>query len=63
MSPDNRDSAKPPRLVRDCLECQERDGMVLQNAARTPSVNIPLLYVCKECGTMLTIPPPRLPVV
>ena len=52
----------PPRLpkeARDCLECQKSDGMKLQNVARTDPVNIPLLYVCQHCGTMLTIPPPR----
>jgi hypothetical protein len=32
--------------------------MKLQNVARTHPVNIPLLYVCKQCGTLLTIPPP-----
>lgn len=34
------------------------DGMKLQNVARTNPVNIPLLYICQRCGTMLTIPPP-----
>jgi hypothetical protein len=33
-------------------------GMKLQNVARTPPVNIPLLYICQQCGTLLTIPPP-----
>jgi hypothetical protein len=31
--------------------------MVLMNVARTQPTNIPLLYVCKTCGAMLTIPP------
>jgi len=31
--------------------------MVLTNVARTQPTNIPLLYVCKTCGAMLTIPP------
>jgi hypothetical protein len=35
--------------------------MKLQNAAGTTPTNIPLLYVCTRCGTMLTIPPPRGP--
>jgi hypothetical protein len=43
-------SAKPP------------DGMKLQNVAHTVPINIPVLYICEKCGTMLTIPPPRMPV-
>jgi hypothetical protein len=52
----------PARSSRDCLECQRSEGMKLQNVARTDPVNIPLLYICQHCGTMLTIPPPRPPV-
>jgi hypothetical protein len=37
--------------------------MQLQNVARTPPTNIPLLYVCQKCGTTLTIPPPLDPLV
>jgi hypothetical protein len=47
-----------PKEFLDCSECQTTDGMKLQNVARTNPVNIPLLYVCQRCGTMLTIPPP-----
>jgi hypothetical protein len=39
------------------------DGMKLQNALGTPPTNIPLLYVCSECGCMLTVPPPVNPLV
>lgn len=31
--------------------------MKLQNVVGTHPRNIPLLYICKKCGTMLTIPP------
>jgi hypothetical protein len=34
--------------------------MKLQNAAHTPPINIPLLYVCDLCGAQLTVPPPPL---
>jgi len=37
--------------------------MRLQNVARTPPTNIPLLYVCTVCGTTLTIPPPLNPLL
>jgi hypothetical protein len=37
--------------------------MKLQNVAHTAPVSIPLLYVCERCGTTLTIPPPRLPML
>jgi hypothetical protein len=47
-----------PHSARDCPECQAVEGMKLQNVARTAPVNIPLLYICHTCGTMLTIPPP-----
>ena len=45
---------------RDCLDCGSRDGMRLQNVAHTAPINIPWLYICKRCGTQLTIPPPPL---
>ncbi len=45
---------------RDCLDCGSRDGMRLQNVAHTVPINIPWLYICKRCGTQLTIPPPPL---
>ena len=38
-----------------------KNGMKLQNKAGTPPINIPLLYICEKCGTMLTIPPPNSP--
>ena len=50
------DSDRPP-AARDCIECGAVDGMTLTNVARTQPTNIPLLYVCKKCGAMLTIPP------
>lgn len=53
-------SNRPP-VVRDCVDCGARDGMALQNVARTAPTNIPLLYVCGVCGAMLTIPPPANP--
>jgi hypothetical protein len=34
--------------------------MKLQNVAPTAPTHIPLLYVCHQCGTLLTIPPPPL---
>lgn len=37
--------------------------MKLQNVVGTTPINIPLLYVCTQCGAMLTIPPPRSPLV
>jgi hypothetical protein len=37
--------------------------MKLQNVVGTTPINIPLLYVCITCGTTLTIPPPRSPVL
>ena len=49
---------RPPSPTRDCPECQAAEGMKLQNVARTNPVNIPLLYVCQHCGTLMTIPPP-----
>jgi hypothetical protein len=52
-----------PAAERDCLDCGEQSGMKLQNPLGTVPTNIPLLYICKQCGTMLTIPPPRSPVV
>jgi hypothetical protein len=55
------DRDRPP-VARDCLECQAPDGMKLQNVAHTAPINIPLLYICEKCGTMLTIPPARMPV-
>ena len=48
-------------MVRDCVDCGAQGGMELQNVARTPPTNIPLLYVCSACGAMLTIPPPANP--
>jgi len=51
-------ATKLPAESRDCPECQTAGGMKLQNVARTNPVNIPLLYVCQRCGTLLTIPPP-----
>lgn len=54
-------SQRPP-VVRDCVDCSGKGAMKLQNAAGTPPRNIPLLYICSECGSTLTIPPPRSPV-
>jgi len=56
-------SADAPTSHRDCPQCQEPDGMRLQNAARTAPVAIPLLYICQKCGTMVTIPPPFMPMM
>jgi hypothetical protein len=50
------DRDRPP-AARDCIECGAHEGMTLMNVARTQPTNIPLLYVCKKCGAMLTIPP------
>jgi hypothetical protein len=50
-----------PATERDCLDCGLKDGIKLQNGLGTVPTNIPLLYVCSACGTMLTIPPPRNP--
>jgi hypothetical protein len=50
-------SNRPPSL-RECVDCGAKEGMKLQNVARTAPTNIPLLYVCTACGAMLTIPPP-----
>jgi len=50
------DRERPP-VARDCIECGTHEGMTLMNVARTQPTNIPLLYVCKTCGAMLTIPP------
>ncbi len=50
------DRDRPP-AARDCIECGTPEGMTLMNVARTQPTNIPLLYVCKKCGAMLTIPP------
>ena len=52
-------AARPPKPSRDCPECKVSDGMKLQNVARTNPMNIPLLYICQQCGTMFTIPPPE----
>jgi hypothetical protein len=49
-----------PSDTRDCPDCHRKDGMQLQNVTKTVPANIPLLYVCKTCGTLLTIPPPPL---
>jgi hypothetical protein len=49
-----------PPVVRDCLECGKKDAMKLQNVAGTAPVNIPLLYICDQCGVLLTVPPPPL---
>jgi hypothetical protein len=51
-----------PKIEKDCVDCGLPAGMKLQNAAVTTPVNIPLLYVCIKCGTMMTIPPPRSPI-
>jgi hypothetical protein len=56
------DRIRPP-AERDCLDCGLVGGMKLQNTLGTTPVNIPLLYVCAACGAMLTIPPPRSPVL
>ena len=50
---------KSPIESRDCPDCKTIDGMKLQNVARTSPVNIPLLYICQQCGTMFTVPPPE----
>jgi hypothetical protein len=38
------------------------EGMALKNVARTRPINIPLLYVCTQCGCTLTIPPAQSPI-
>ncbi len=35
--------------------------MVLQNVTGNIRKHIPLLYICRVCGAMLTIPPPENP--
>jgi hypothetical protein len=52
-----------PAGQRDCLDCGQSQGMKLQNVLGTHPTNIPLLYVCSACGCLLTIPPPRSPVI
>jgi len=54
------DKVRPPQ-ARDCLNCGQAEGMKLQNVVGTVPTNIPLLYICLACGTMLTIPPPSAP--
>jgi len=54
--------SRPP-AVRDCLDCGLADAMKLTNVLRTHPTNIPLLYVCSECGAMLTLPPPNSPLL
>jgi len=54
------DKVRPPP-TRDCLNCGRAQGMKLQNVVGTVPMNIPLLYICHACGTMLTIPPPDVP--
>ena len=46
----------------DCLDCGAKGAMRLQNAEGTVPTNIPLLYLCSECGCTYTIPPPISPV-
>ena len=48
--------------VRDCADCRKTGAMKLQNVARTHLTRVPLLYICSECGAMLTIPPRVSPV-
>ena len=55
------DRHRPP-VVRDCPECGLAEGMALKNVARTRPINIPLLYVCTQCGCTLTIPPAQSPI-
>jgi hypothetical protein len=31
--------------------------MKLKNVVHREPINIPLLYVCEDCGTTLTVPP------
>ena len=50
--------ADDPPAQRDCLDCGEKSGMRLQNAANVASLLIPLLYICERCHASLTIPPP-----
>jgi hypothetical protein len=37
--------------------------MKLQNVAHSAPISIPLLYICRQCGSTLTIPPPLAPVL
>jgi hypothetical protein len=48
--------ARPP-ADRDCMDCGSKGGMKLQNVVHRQPINIPLLYVCEECGITLTVPP------
>jgi ribosomal protein L40E len=52
------ENMRRPPATRDCLDCGAKDGMMLQNVAPTVPLQIPLLYVCRRCGALLTIPPP-----
>jgi hypothetical protein len=54
------DPLKAP-TARDCLNCDAAHGMVLQNVTGSIRKHIPLLYICRVCGAMLTIPPPENP--
>jgi uncharacterized OB-fold protein len=47
--------------VRDCVDCGAKDGMRLQNVARTQTMSVPAHYICEHCGSTLTIPPPCSP--
>ena len=46
-----------PQAERDCIDCGKRSGMKLKNVVHREPINIPLLYVCEDCGTTLTVPP------
>jgi len=46
-----------PSAERDCIDCGKKGGMKLQNVVQRQPINIPLLYVCEECATTLTVPP------
>ena len=46
-----------PPAERDCIDCGKKGGMKLHNVVQRQPINIPLLYVCEDCGTTLTIPP------
>ena len=50
-----------PPVVRDCVDCGAKEGMRLQNVARTQTTHVPLFYICVSCGSTMTIPPPRSP--
>jgi len=54
--------AVPPH-TRDCLDCAAPNGMRLQNVVVTEPANIPLLYICEQCRTSLTIPPREAPLI